>query len=423
MNTITTPSVPTSARRVPVRRWIPQRRSVGWFLVATALFGFQLTRMERAEAGGMSPLLLQAGGKVTVVRPDEKSAVTFSSDSSENALLNFDGKLVATTKPGPNQSTVLEIRDPWTATLVWTQTVPGEWRAEAISSDGRHVVLGDPSLSPDAQSVPKGRTTTRFSLVGEGVGSQMLTLPGNFVAEAFLANGAGVALLEHLPPLNPRTYRVRPLGFYGGEQALLLPIGGLKTGLKGDPATEQMQGVRLNQTWNERGDGLYTLYDSTGYPEGEGVFVHALDLTSGLARCLDVPSDIDAGLGKGKVIFTGTQKLVVVGRKGIVRMNTQTGAIEQKVRVQTKSVGALFSRPDKVYVSDKQTLLEYQVSTLRKLNSMKFKAPIVAGTINGQMPPIVLDSTGSIWYAAGSPILRGAFPTAPAKDAVLLGQR
>ncbi len=64
------------------------------------------------------------------------------------------------------------------------------------------------------------------------------------------------------------------------------------------------------------------------------------------------------------MIFTGTGKLVVMGRKGMVRMDATTGVIEQKLRVQMKNVGALFSRADKVYVSDQKTLFEYQVSTL-----------------------------------------------------------
>ena len=375
-------------------------------VVATSLSGVQ-----RAEAGGMAPLLLQSGSQVTVVRPDEKSVVTLA---VENAIVNFDGSAVATAKleaggDGTTRTTV-EIRDPWSGLVMWNQSVPGDWRVEAISKNGREVVLGDPSISPDAASVPKGRSATRFLMVGGGTGSKEITLPGNFVAEAFLANGAGVALIEHLPPLNPTAYRVRPLGFFGSEGSLGRPVGGLKTGLRGDaPLGEEMQGVRLNQTWNTTGDALFTLYDSTGYPNGEGVFVHALDLTTGIARCLDIPTDIDAGVGKGKVVYTDAHKLIVVGRKGIVRMDVLTGKIDQKLRVQIKNVGTLFSQADKMYVSDRGNLMQYQVSTLKKLASTKFANSIVAGTINGQTPPIVVDAKGSIWYAISDPVLRGTF--------------
>ena len=196
----------TGAEPISIRDWSLTRPMMALCLVVLAVGGFVIPAAKPAGAGGMAPLLLQAGGSVTVVRPDEKSVVTFSSAASENAMLNFDGKFVATTKPGANQTTVLEIRDPWTAKMSWTQSVPGDWRVEAISSDGRQVVLGDPSISPHAASVPKGRTSTDLLLAGDGMGSKKITLPGNFVAEAFLANGAGVALIEHLPPMNPSTY-------------------------------------------------------------------------------------------------------------------------------------------------------------------------------------------------------------------------
>jgi hypothetical protein len=415
------PSIPFIATALTSPRGrLSKRRAMGLTLGVLAIVGFVIPGIEPVAAGGMSPLLLHAGGEVTVVHPDEKGAVTFAVDASQNAVLNFDGRFVATTKPGSNQTTVLEVRDPWTAKMVWTQTVSGNWRVEAISSDGREVVLGDPTISATAASVPSGRTMTRFRMVSESFAGNEITLPGNFVAEAFLTNHAGFALIEHLPATNPTTYRVRPMGFVGGTQSLLQPVGGTKTAPRVDP--EEMQGVRLNQTWNERGDGLYTLYDSSEYPKGEGVFVHALDLTTGLARCLDVPSDIDAGKGKGKVIFTGTGKLVVVGRRGIVRMDAKTGAIEQKLRVPMKSIGALFSQADKVYVSDQKSLLEYQVSTLRKLNATEFKAPLVAGTVNGQVPPIVVDVQGAIWYATNKPVLRGTYRGPVSDDALLLAK-
>jgi hypothetical protein len=416
------PVVTNPQTQVVLGRAVKRYRWAGLFVGGLGVVLSVIPRMQQAQAGGMAPLLLQADGQVTVVRPDQNSAVTFSSKSSEQAILNFDGKFVGTTKPGADQTTILEIRNPWTAEVRWTQTVPGKWRVEAISNDGRNVVLGDPDISPSAASVPKGRNTTPLRLVSEGKQSRDVNLPGNFVAEAFLASGSGVALIEHLPPTDPKTYRVRPLGFFGDEQVLLGPIGGGKRPPR-VTQPEEMQGIRLNQTWSDNGDGLYTLYDSTDYPNGEGVFVHALDLTTGLARCLDVPSDIEAGVGKGKVVFTSTGKLIVAGRKGIVRMDAKTGAVEQKLRVQTKSVGALFSQADKAYMSDGRTLHEYQVPTLKKLSSKTFKSPIVAGTTEGQVPPIVVDTKGSIWYVTNDPILRGTYKGPIANDVEVIAQQ
>ena len=282
--------------------------------------------------------------------------------------------------------------------------------------------MGDPSISPDAAAVPKGRAVTRLMLVGDGVGLKEFVLPGNFVAEAFMAQGGGVALIEHLPPLDPQRYRVRPLVFFGGDQALLKPLGGLKAGLKQTvQRPEEMEGQRLNQSWNGTGDSLYTLYDAAGYGDNsESVFVHALDLKTGEARCLDVPSDIAAGTGKGKVVYLDGDRVVVVGRKGIVRMNARTGEVEQKIRVQTKAVGALFAQADALYLSDGKSLLRYQVSTLKRLSSTAFRSPIVAGTIDDQMPPIVLDEAGSIWYSVPSPILRGKFTERLLRDATVV---
>jgi hypothetical protein len=150
--------------------------------------------------------------------------------------------------------------------------------------------------------------------------------------------------------MKPATYRVRPFSLFGGERILQSPIGGIETRTF-RPASmppEEMAGLRLNQSWNVTGDALYTLYDSAGYTKSDGMLVHALDLRAGTARCLDVPADIEAGKGKGKLIFIDNQ-LIVVGRKGIVRMNPQTGEVEQKVRVQTKAVGAMFGQSRSLY--------------------------------------------------------------------------
>jgi hypothetical protein len=387
-------------------------------LIATPIFG-----VDRADAGGMGPLLLQSGAKVSVVRPDANSAVTFTAN---RAMSSFDGSFVGSTsvtgQGADGAKTLLEVHDPWTGDLAWKHEIPGEWRIEAISANGAQVVLGDPSISPDAAAVPKGRAVTRLMLVGDGVGLKEFNLPGNFVAEAFMAQGGGIALIEHLPPINPKRYRVRPLMFFGGDQALLKPLGGLKTALKQTlPRPEEMEGQRLNQSWNGAGDSLYTLYDADGYGGNpEGVFVHALDLKTGEARCLDVPSDIAAGKGKGKVLYLDGDKVVVVGTKGIVRMNARTGEVEHKVRVQTKAVGALFAQADALYLSDGRSLLQYQVSTLKKTRSFAFKSAIVAGTIEGQMPPIVLDESGSIWYATASLILRGKFTDRLGRDATVI---
>jgi hypothetical protein len=387
-------------------------------LMATPIFG-----VDRADAGGMGPLLLQSGVKVSVVRPDANSAVTFTANK---AMASFDGSFVGsssvTGQGADGAKTLLDVHDPWTGDLAWKQEIPGEWRIEAISANGAQVVLGDPSISPDAAAVPKGRAVTRLLLVGNAVGLKEFNLPGNFVAEAFMAQGGGIALIEHLPPMNPKRYRVRPLVFFGGDQVLLKPLGGLKAGLQQTvPKPEEMEGQRLNQSWNGAGDSVYTLYDADGYGGNtEGVFVHALDLKTGEARCLDVPSDIAAGKGKGKVLYLDGDKVVVVGTTGIVRMNARTGEVEHKVRVQTKAIGALFAQADALYLSDGSSLLQYQVSTLKKTRSFTFKSTIVAGTIEGQMPPIVLDESGLIWYATASLILRGKFTDRLGNDATVI---
>jgi hypothetical protein len=207
-------------------------------LCVSFLFGAQ-----RAGAGGMGPLLLQSGANATVVRPDANSAVTFT---AKNAMASFDGSFVASTsvkKTGDSATTLLEVRDPWTGNLAWKHEIPAEWRIEAISANGGQVVLGDPSISPDAAAVPKGRAVTRLLLVGNGVGLKEFNLPGNFVAEAFMAQGGGIALIEHLPPMNPKRYRVRPLVFFGRDQALLKPLGGLKAI---EPVMEQHRGFSVH---------------------------------------------------------------------------------------------------------------------------------------------------------------------------------
>jgi hypothetical protein len=57
---------------------------------------------------------------------------------------------------------------------------------------------------------------------------------------------------------------------------------------------------------------------------------------------------------------------------------------------------------------------------LKKTRSFTFKSTIVAGTIEGQMPPIVLDESGSIWYATASLILRGKLTDPLGTDATVI---
>ena len=358
------------------------------------------------RAGGMPSVFVNDAHGLTVIEPDEKSRVIYE---EQRALTNFDGGFTATVKTARAGKTTIEVRDTWTGSLVWSTEAAGTWRPEAVANDGNQVLLGDPSIGATALEVPSGRAATALLLVRKDLGAQKIDLDGNFVAEAFFANGQGAALVEFLPPLRPTAYRVRPLDFLGDSTALRSQLGNQKLVTRSADGIEKMQGVRLNHSWDRSGKALYTLYDASSYLHRPSVFVHALDLVSATAHCLDVPAEIDAGSGKGRVVWLQGGKLVVIGARGIARMDAATGAVEQVVRTRFAGVPVAFGRRDQVWIGVGRRLEERRTSDLTHVRTFTMKSGVSAGVAIDNIPPIVLDTRGRVWYVTDAPILRGSF--------------
>ncbi len=419
-------------RGLVTRGWVLRRSmlsaAIGCCLVAVTLAESRTP----VSAGAMPALLISLGNRIVTVEPDSKSLDGKSSDSKSVdsksvdskskvrfdriGLSNFDGSFVVTTRVA-NRKTSINVWNPWTGVLVWKTERVGTWRAQAISNDGTQVVLGDPNVSPTIYDVPSGRTTTSFLFIERGQPERAVNVEGNLVAEAFQADGGAVALIDYIPPLAPRQYRIRPYGFDVGVEGS--PVGGRKTVSQ----PEVMEGVRINHSWDATGRALYTLYDASKYSDSEGVpegvFVHALNLENSTARCLDVPKEIDAGEGKGRVVSLPNGKLIVVGRQGMVRIDSLSGRVEQVVHTPMKKTSALFGNGQRFFVGSGRTLTEYAIADLIRLSERTMTNEIASGTLFDYLPPIVVDVSGKIWYVTDSPILRGQLPFTPSAGSEL----
>jgi DNA-binding beta-propeller fold protein YncE len=128
--------------------------------------------------------------------------------------------------------------------------------------------------------------------------------------DAFTQDGAGLFVLEWLPPQAPDRYRVRLLELASGAMQPLLtrnkvpvPVG----------AEEEMRGDGRQAVLSPDRQVLYTLYTHqpdhrhtrdliAGRPGGAHAFVHVLQLTERWAYCLDLPHPFGEGPAEGHAV-------------------------------------------------------------------------------------------------------------------------
>src|SRR3954466_3787102 len=159
--------------------------------------------------------------------------------------------------------------------LPGTLTIPAvayDGSASGLSGDGRTLVLIEPR-----RSFPRART--RFELVAARTlaGRELVTLRGDFSFDAVSRDGSLVYLIQYLSPTDPTRYLVR---------AYDVRTGRLLTAPVVDPREpgEKMRGIPRSRVAGVGGRWAYTLYEVAGGTP----FVHALDTSGRVARCIDL---------------------------------------------------------------------------------------------------------------------------------------
>ncbi len=243
-------------------------------------------------------------------------------------VVSADGSVVVGASPTP--------RGDGTDVVAWSSgtgeelsrvRVSGSFQPRVVSPDGSSVVLG-PARSPVAPEViAPGRPRTPLALVRfDGAEPRVLDVAGNVEPEAFTTDGAGVIVVDYLPPEAPDRYRVARLDLASGELSELKSpdaIGGA-----------EMQGTARTQALSSDGARLYTLYSvAAGGPVG--AFVHVLDLGEQWAHCIDLPQPFgsapDAAFGVS--LSTDGRRLWVADSSAetVAEIDTEALSVERSV--------------------------------------------------------------------------------------------
>jgi hypothetical protein len=178
-----------------------------------------------------------------------------------SGVLSADGRtFVASAGANAKRTTVVRF-DARTGKLQRASSVPGRWAVAGVSADGTRYVLARHS-----------RRTTELLAAG----SRYL-LRGNNEVEAFSPDGSRLFLVHW----RNRGYALQQLDL--GTRRL--------SPTRLDEPDEKMSGTATNAVATRDGRWLLTLYAKA---DGSS-FVHALDLRSGIAHCIDLPLKGDYG--------------------------------------------------------------------------------------------------------------------------------
>ena len=209
------------------------------------------------------------GSRTLFVRPSGQLGPLHAFDLATGArrfmlpsgVLSADGRtFVASARAKPKRTTVARF-DARTGKLERASSVRGRWGVVGVSADGSRYVLARHS-----------RRTTELVAAG----SRYL-LRGNYEVEALSPDGSRLFLVHWLN----RGYELQQLDL---ATRRLSPT-------RLDEPDEKMSGTATNAVATRDGRWLLTLYAKA---DGSS-FVHALDLRSGIAHCIDLPLKGDYG--------------------------------------------------------------------------------------------------------------------------------
>jgi hypothetical protein len=181
--------------------------------------------------------------------------------SLPSGMLSADGRTFVSSAPAKVKRTTVARFDALTGRLERAQSVRGRWTVAAVSADGSRDVLT--------------RVTRRTTEIR--VGRSRHLLRGSYEVEA-------------LSPDLRRVFLVRWRNRRYDLEQLDLASRRLSPTRLAEP-DEKMSGTAVNAVATRDGRWLLTLYAK---PDGSS-FVHALDLQSGIAHCVDLPLKGDYG--------------------------------------------------------------------------------------------------------------------------------
>jgi len=244
-------------------------------------------------------------------------------------------------------SNTLSDVDPATGTLVHSMKLPGYYHLPQVtlsgmpgglSQNGHWIVAEAFDTAPNATP-----TTSHFVLVNTGfnVTPTRIDLRGYFEFDAISNDGGRLYLIEYG---SGGIYRVRLYNV--GSQQLDPQVVVDKTN-----PTESMSGVKLSGIPSHDGQTLYSLYARPS----DKPFIHALDMNSPFAQCIDLPgsgyqSDYNALHWSIAMTADGTRLYAANATLGIVTEVVVSGTVptgvSRSVKVDTGKSASNFLAQD-----------------------------------------------------------------------------
>lgn len=285
-------------------------------LLAFALIGVPAT----AHADGCPPASCGAtsvappGSKLVFVFPNGPQGPLWAYDLGSgrrrfvlpSGVLSANARaFVASIQTGRNTRFVRY--DPRTGRGRALRTAPGSWMVAGVSADGRRIARFE---------FRKGARGTIFTLDGPG-GSSSVRLPGTFQLESLSQDGRRLFLVHwnrtggyDLQQYDRTTRRRSPT--------------------KLDEPDEKMTGQATSTVATRDGHWQLTLYVKSD----QHTFIHALDLRTGVAHCVDLPLPAELTTAGALALSPDQETLYVAGgyAGGVATVDLSTLRVTRVVR-------------------------------------------------------------------------------------------
>ncbi len=335
-----------------------------------------------------------------------------------DALVTPDGSRILRAVPVGADTDLITLAAATGAPLA-AQRLTGRWSPRATSRDGGYLALTAPQRGGTTGYAPSAQDRTPMVLLDAGR-PRYLTLAGNYVPDAFAADGA-LYVLDWQPAQAPDHYRVRELA-----PTTEIPTPLLSRAKVPIPAgaEELMRGEGRLAAYRPDLSALYTLYthqpDHThtrdllaGTHNPVGAFVHTLTLDQHWAYCVDLPAPFGDGPAEGHTITTAGDGAVYVADTGsgrLARIDPDSLSVAEVASVPTGTgTASAASTATRLYLAAGTTIRAIDRATLTVAATWP-----VAGVVSG----LATSADGTLlyvgqpdqvlWLDAGTGARRGA---------------